>query len=93
VPLFFVARIFFCGAKMHGLRRFFVWSIRGLVFVLLFGLALKNQEIVDLHFFFGQQWGLPVSLIVLGSFALGALLGLTVTISRSIAQDIGERTH
>ena len=56
VPLFFVALIFFHEAKMHGLRRFFVWSIRGVLFVLLFGLALKNQEIVDLHFFFGQQW-------------------------------------
>lgn len=93
VPLFFVALIFFHEAKMHGLRRFFVWSIRGVLFVLLFGLALKNQEIVDLHFFFGQQWGLPASLIVIGSFGLGVVLGLTAAFSRGIARRVEERRH
>ena len=58
VPLFFVALIFFHEAKMHGLRRFFVWSIRGVLFVLVFGLARKIQAIFVLRFFFGHECGL-----------------------------------
>ena len=81
VPLFLVGR-----TEVDRLRWFLVWTIRATVFVVLFGLALKNGDVVDLHFFFGQHWEIPVSLLVLLSFAVGAVLGLTAAFSRGIAR-------
>ena len=78
---------------MRGFRQLVMWMLRGVVFILLFGLALKNGEMVDLYFFFGQHWELPVSLIVLSSFGLGVLLGLTAAFSRGIVRHIEERRH
>ena len=79
VPLFLVV--------VFKMRQFLVWTIRGAVFILLFGLALKNGDLVDLYFFFGQHWEVPVSLLVLLSFTLGAILGLTAAFSRGIARN------
>lgn len=76
---------------MRGLRQLLVWTLRGVVFTLLFGLALKNGEMVDLYFFFGQHWEIPVSLVVLGSFGIGAVLGLTAAFSRSITRHFEEK--
>ena len=81
VPLFLVG-----VPEVDKLRWFLVWTIRATVFVVLFGLALKNSGVVDLHFFFGQHWEIPVSLLVLLSFAVGAVLGLTAAFSRGIAR-------
>lgn len=64
------------------MSRLLVWAFRGAVFILLFGLALKNGDLVDLYFFFGQHWEIPVSLLVLLSFTLGAVLGLTAAFWR-----------
>ena len=83
VPLFLVVAF-----KM---RRLLVWALRGAVFILLFGLALKNSDLVDLYFFFGQHWEIPVSLLVLLTFTLGALLGLTATFSRKQARSPEDR--
>ena len=85
VPLFLVGR-----PEMDRLRWFLVWTIRATVFVVLFGLALKNGDVVDLHFFFGQQWEMPVSLLVLLSFSVGAVLGLTAAFSRGIARSTAD---
>ena len=78
VPLFF-RFILTTALKMS---RLLVWAFRGAVFILLFGLALKNGDLVDLYFFFGQHWEIPVSLLVLLSFTAGAVLGLTAAFSR-----------
>jgi len=78
---------------MGGLRQLIVWAIRGAVIILLFGLALKNGAMVDVYFFFGQHWELPVSLLVLGSFGVGAVLGLTAAFSRGLVRRIEERQH
>jgi uncharacterized integral membrane protein len=75
VPLFLVPAL--------NMSRIFVWVLRGAVFILLFGLALKNGDLVDLYFFFGQHLEIPVSLLVLLSFTLGAVLGLTAALSRN----------
>lgn len=61
---------------MHSLLRFLLWLMRTLVFVGLLGLAIKNSGTMELHFFFGHSWQLPISVVVLASFAAGVLLGL-----------------
>lgn len=57
-----------------------VWLLRGLVFVALFGLAIKNDRAVELRFYFDHAWQLPLSLVVLVAFAVGAAVGLSATL-------------
>lgn len=65
---------------MPTLFRFFMWGIRLLLFFILLGLAIKNSGTVLLRFFFGQEWTMPVSLVILAVFALGVAVGLTAAI-------------
>lgn len=59
--------------------RILMWTIRLLLFFLLFGFAVKNDQLVDLHFFFGRDWSLPLVFVILAAFAAGAILGVTAT--------------
>lgn len=59
--------------------RILIWVLRILLFFLLFGFAVKNDQLVDLHFFFGSQWSLPLVFVILAAFAAGAVLGVTAT--------------
>jgi uncharacterized integral membrane protein len=54
-----------------------VWLLRVLVFVALFGLAIKNDRAVELRFYFDNVWLVPLSLVVLVAFAAGAAVGLS----------------
>lgn len=65
---------------MNGLIRVGIWLLRAVVFVGLFGLAIKNSSPIELHFFFNQIWVAPVSLVVLIVFFAGAVLGLTTAL-------------
>ena len=56
----------------------FAWCVRVLVFLLLLGLAIKNSGPVTLHFFFNSGWELPVVMVLLAAFGLGALCGATM---------------
>jgi uncharacterized integral membrane protein len=66
--------------------RALIWFIRFILFVLLFGFAVKNDHVADLYFFFGKQWHLPLVFIILIAFAVGALLGVTATITSLLRQ-------
>lgn len=59
--------------------RILMWAVRLLLFFLLFGFAVKNDQLVDLHFFFGSEWSLPLVFVILAAFAAGAVLGVTAT--------------
>lgn len=56
--------------------RILTWVLRLLLFVFMFVFALKNTATVNLQFFFGQVWQLPLVLLLLGFFAAGILLGV-----------------
>ena len=62
---------------MTTLLKLLVWLLRIVVFVGLFGLAIKNSGPVELRFFLDQSWTAPVSLVVLAVFAIGVGVGLT----------------
>jgi uncharacterized integral membrane protein len=66
--------------------RALVWFIRFVLFILLFGFAVKNGNVVELKFFFSKQWGLPLVFIILAAFAVGALMGVTATITSLLRQ-------
>lgn len=66
--------------------RAIMWFIRLLLFILLFGFAIKNDHLATLNFFFGGQWQLPLVFVILVSFAAGALLGVTATFASLLRQ-------
>lgn len=57
-----------------------LWLLRGIVFVALFGLAVKNSEPVALRFYLDNVWVAPLSMVILAAFALGIVIGLTATL-------------
>ena len=63
-----------------------VWILRICVFIGLFGLAIKNSGPVDLRFFFDQNLTAPLSFVVLLTFTLGVLIGVTVAAVTLIGQ-------
>ena len=75
-PLFFKVK----------LMRLLVWLLRALVFVLLFGLAIRNSGQVELRFYFEQVWQTPLSLVVLVCFALGIVIGVSMTAVAQVRQ-------
>ena len=72
--------LFFAGAEtgfvMATLLKALRWALRILLFVLLFGLAVKNSEMMTLHFFFGIDWAVPVAVVLLVTFVAGVLIGM-----------------
>lgn len=65
---------------MATLLKLILWLLRVVVFVFLFGLALRNSETMALRFFFGQEWVAPVAVVVLAVFAIGVAIGLTAAV-------------
>ncbi|MBS0353810.1 MAG: LapA family protein [Proteobacteria bacterium] len=59
--------------------RALIWLIRLFLFLVLFGFALKNDEVVVLNFFFGGQWQAPLVLVILLFVVIGVLIGLSAT--------------
>ena len=56
--------------------RALIWSLRLLLFLVLFSFAAKNTEPVSLRFFFGISWQPPLIVLLFGFFALGAVSGV-----------------
>jgi putative membrane protein len=68
-----------------------IWLLRLAVFFALFGLALKNGDSVQLRFYFDQVWQAPMSVVLLLSFSLGVILGLTVAIGHWFSRKATDR--
>jgi len=66
--------------------RALVWFVRLVLFILLFGFAVKNDHVVVLHFFLDKEWSFPLVFIILVAFAVGALMGVTATITSLLRQ-------
>ncbi len=69
---------------MNTLLRILVWLVRIVVFIGLFGLAIKNSGPMELRFFLDHTWTAPVSVVVLAVFAVGVAVGLTATLGLSL---------
>lgn len=65
---------------MKTLIRILVWLLRAVVFIALFGLAIKNSGPVELRFFFERAWTAPLSVVILAVFAVGVAVGLTAAL-------------
>ena len=62
------------------------WIVRAFVFIVLFGLAIKNSTLVELKFFFDRAWQMPLSLVILIAFGIGAAFGLTAVLATLVRQ-------
>jgi uncharacterized integral membrane protein len=61
-----------------------LWFLRGILFVILLGLAIKNGGDIELRFFFDATWRAPLSLVLLTTLAIGVLLGLLALLPQVI---------
>ncbi len=57
---------------MHAINLVF----KVVLFLLLLGFAALNSDHVRLRYFLGLEWNAPLSLVLLGAFAVGLLIGL-----------------
>ena len=74
MPLFFV---WFSLPGFAGqLMRYISWALRVLLFLLLFGFALKNTDPVIVRFYLGSRWEAPLAMVVLVFFGAGAAAGV-----------------
>jgi uncharacterized integral membrane protein len=56
--------------------RYLIWSLRAVLFLLLLGFAVKNDQPVVLRYFFGYEWQTSLVVVLLCFFALGVVIGL-----------------
>jgi len=56
--------------------RFLNWFLRAALFILLLGLAVKNDQTVKLKYFLGLEWETNLVILLLVFFAAGALAGI-----------------
>ena len=66
-----------CAFRIHPeSMRTLALLLKIVLFVLLLGFAVKNSDVVTLHYFLGYEWQSPLALVILLSFASGLLVGL-----------------
>jgi uncharacterized integral membrane protein len=63
-----------------------VWLVRGIVFIAVFGLAVKNSGPVDLRFYLDSAWQAPLSVVILIAFVAGVAVGLTAVVLMVVRQ-------
>jgi len=66
--------------------RALAWTLRIILFLALFLLALKNTDSVSLRLYFDQVWQAPLILLLLVFFAAGAALGVLATLATVFRQ-------
>jgi lipopolysaccharide assembly protein A len=66
--------------------RIIAWTLRIVLFLVLFLLALKNTDPVDLHLYFDQVWRAPLILVLLVFFAAGAAIGVLAMLATVFRQ-------
>lgn len=66
--------------------RYLVWPVRAILFLLLLGLAVKNDQPVVLRYFFGFEWQASLVVILLCFFAAGVLVGVFAMLSNVFRQ-------
>jgi uncharacterized integral membrane protein len=63
-----------------------VWLLRIVIFLLLFGLAVKNSGSVELRFFLDLSWQWPLSLVLLATFVGGVVVGISAGFATMVRQ-------
>jgi putative membrane protein len=56
--------------------RYLIWTLRAVLFLLLLGFAVKNDQPVVLRYFFGYEWHTSFVVVLLCFFTMGVVIGL-----------------
>jgi uncharacterized integral membrane protein len=65
--------------------RILTLALRALAFILLLGLAIKNDGLVTVKAYFDASWQLPLVAVILFVFALGMAAGVLAMLASSYA--------
>jgi len=66
--------------------RYLIWSLRALLFLLLLGFAVKNDQPVVLRYFFGYEWQTSLVVVLLCFFTAGVVIGLLAMLAGMYSQ-------
>jgi putative membrane protein len=66
--------------------KYLVWLLRTVLFLLLLGFAMKNDEPVVLRYFFGYEWQSSLVLVLLLFFTAGAAVGMLAVLGSLLRQ-------
>jgi putative membrane protein len=66
--------------------RYPILFFRILLFLLLFGFAVRNAEPVTLRYYFGYEWQAPLVLVMFLFFALGIAVGIASCLGKLFRQ-------
>ena len=66
--------------------RYLSFMIGCLLFVLLLGFFLKNKQSVDITYYLGLSWQMPLSVLILLSFTAGVLVALIASLAIIVKQ-------
>lgn len=62
--------------------RYLNWLLRVVLFIILLGFAVKNDQPVVIRYFFGYEWQVSLVLVLLLFFAAGAGIGMFAVLSK-----------
>jgi lipopolysaccharide assembly protein A len=66
--------------------RYFNWIIRIVLFIVLLGFAVKNDQPITLRYFFGFEWQSSLVLVLLIFFVVGAAVGVLAMFANVLQQ-------
>lgn len=66
--------------------RYLNWVLRAIIFILLLGFAVKNDQPVILRYFFGYEWQSSLVVVLLTFFAGGAAVGVVSMLANALKQ-------
>jgi len=66
--------------------RYLVWLFRAILFIVLLGFAVKNDQPVVLRYFFGFEWQASLVVILLLFFAVGMGIGVLAVLGNVFRQ-------
>lgn len=66
--------------------RYLNWLLRAVLFVILLGFAVKNDQPVALRYFFGYEWHSSLVVVLLVFFAAGAAVGVLAMFGNVLQQ-------
>jgi len=66
--------------------RYLNWILRALLFIVLLGFAVKNDQPVTLRYFFGFEWQSSLVIVLLVFFAAGTAVGVLAMLTNVLQQ-------
>ncbi len=66
--------------------RYFNWIIRIVLFIVLLGFAVKNDQPITLRYFFGYEWQSSLVLVLLIFFSAGTVIGVLAMLANVLQQ-------